>query len=95
MEKDGFLAGLTYDRLPDLEFFLFTDELRESRDGFLVEAAQIIGYKAYESREKFSFDAVDTRYSALWNGWYLGFDKEAGCIYYFDRDCKIQRFDYK
>ncbi|MBP5462413.1 MAG: transglutaminase domain-containing protein [Lachnospiraceae bacterium] len=87
--------GLTYDRLPDLEFFLFTDELRESRDGFLVEAAQIIGYKAYESREKFSFDAVDTLYSALWNGWYLGFDKEAGCIYYFDRDCKIQRFDYK
>ena len=99
LDGQGYLIdptwGLTYQRLPVLMFFLFTDELRESRDGYLVEAARVVGYGAYESREKYSFDAVDTRYSALWNRWYLAFDHEAGCIYYLDTDLKVQRFDYK
>ena len=98
LDGQGYLIdptwGLTANREPDLTYFLFTDDLRETRDGYIAASFGIGGAGFYESRKKYSFDADDTRYKDLWTGRYVAFDQETKSIYYMDPDGNLQRFDY-
>lgn len=99
LDGQGYLIdatwGLTENREPDLSYFLFTDELRENRDGYNPESFDIGGYGLYGARKKYSFEADDERYSELWSGKYIAFDQEEKCIFYRDINGAIQRFDYQ
>ena len=86
--------GLTDNRKPDLDYFLFTDEVRASRDGFAYESFDIADYKNNDMPEIYPYDANDNRYSELWQGTYLAFDQQEKCVFYFDIDNVIHRFDY-
>ena len=86
--------GLTFDRKPDLDYFLFTDEVRANRDGFVYDSFDISGYRNTDMPEVYPYDANDDRYSELWQGTYLAFDQQEKCIFYQDTDGVIHRFDY-
>ncbi|MBP5158994.1 MAG: transglutaminase domain-containing protein, partial [Lachnospiraceae bacterium] len=89
--------GLTegWNKTPDLQYFLFTDELRDSRDGYDPESFDIGGYGLYGARAVYDFEANDDRFEQLWNGKYLAFDHDARCIFYLDKNNKdLKRFDY-
>ena len=86
--------GLTQNREPNLEYFLFTDQMREDRDGFKSESFDIGGYGLYGARKKYSFEAKDERYSELWFGTYIAFDEEEKCVFYRNIFGEICRFDY-
>ena len=98
LDGQGYLIdatwGITDNREPDLAYFLFTDELRENRDGYKSESFDIAGNGLYGARQKYSFDADDERYSELWNGKYIAFDQDEKCIFYRDINGAIKRFDY-
>lgn len=98
LDGQGYLIdatwGLTVNRAPDLKYFLFTDELRENRDGYDAKSFDIGGSGLYGARKKYSFDADDERYSELWGGTFVAFDEEEECIFYRDRDGALHRFDY-
>ena len=98
LDGQGYLIdatwGLTSDRSPDLAYFLFTDERRETRDGYKSESFDIGGYGLYGARKKYSFDADDERYSELWFGRYVAFDRNEKCIFYRDINGDLKRFDY-
>jgi hypothetical protein len=98
LDGQGYLIdatwGLTINRAPDLKYFLFTDELRENRDGYDAKSFDIGGSGLYGARKKYSFDADDERYSELWGGTFVAFDEEEECIFYRDRDGALHRFDY-
>ncbi len=87
--------GLTANRAPDLRYFLFTDELREKRDGYLTESVDVGFNGLYGARKKFSFNAKDTRYEALWDGYFVAFDETENCIFYRDNKGVMKRFDYE
>ncbi|MBO4627649.1 MAG: hypothetical protein J5645_06715 [Lachnospiraceae bacterium] len=87
--------GLTANRAPDLRYFLFTDELREKRDGYLTESCDVGFHGLYGARKKFNFDAKDTRYEALWDGYFVAFDEAENCIFYRDLKGVMKRFDYE
>jgi len=80
--------------LKDVKYFLFTDELRESRDGYPKKLAQVAEAGAGVSRTKYSFDADDSSYSEIWDGWFIGFDHDTKSIYYEDSYGILHRFDY-
>ncbi|MCR5686269.1 MAG: hypothetical protein K6G81_12800, partial [Lachnospiraceae bacterium] len=98
LDGQGYLIdatwGLTASREPDLTYFLFTDEQRETRDGFVAESFDIAGYGLYGARDVYSFNADDDRYSDLWGGRYIAFDQDNKCIFYRDKDGIFSRFDY-
>ncbi|MBQ6660077.1 MAG: transglutaminase domain-containing protein [Lachnospiraceae bacterium] len=85
--------GETTTREPILAYFLFTDELREKRDGFRASKFDVAG-AGEDSRKKYSFEAVDKRFEPLWNGIYVAMDREAKRIYYHDYDGNLCAFDY-
>ena len=86
--------GLTERRKPDLKYFLFTDELRETRDGY-DSASYDVGFNGmYGARKKFSFECEDERYADLWEGTYVAFDEEQNCIFYRDLNGSMKRFEY-
>ena len=85
--------GLTYDR-PPLCYFMMTDEIRETRDGFPI-AEFTLGAKGDESRAFFTYEATDDRYAPLWDGYYIGLDREAKEIVYEDPDGTVKRFSYE
>lgn len=86
--------GLTENREPNMEYFLFTDDMRERRDGFIIDSFDIGGYGLYGARKVYSFEANDERYSELWYGTFLAFDEEEKCIFYRNIFGEICRFDY-
>jgi hypothetical protein len=86
--------GLTENREPNMEYFLFTDDMRERRDGYIIDSFDIGGYGLYGARKKYSFEANDERYSELWYGTFLAFDEEEKCIFYRNIFGEICRFDY-
>ncbi len=86
--------GITDRREPDLKYFLFTDELRETRDGYEEESFEIGGAGFYNSRKRYTFEADDERFEELWSGRYLAFDEEEKCIYYIDPNGNVKRFPY-
>ena len=86
--------GLTNNRKPDLAYFLFTDERRENRDGYKTSSCTIGICPLYEARGKYSFEAKDERFSALWEGTYVAFDEDGKCIFYRDQNGTLKRFDY-
>ncbi len=98
LDGQGYLIdptwGLTDYRRPSLTYFLFTDELRESRDGYPKKLAQVAEAGAGVSRTKYSFDADDSSYSEIWDGWFIGFDHDTKSIYYEDSYGILHRFDY-
>ncbi|MBR4733627.1 MAG: transglutaminase domain-containing protein [Lachnospiraceae bacterium] len=73
--------GLTYKYAP-LTYFMMTDKIRDTRDGFPVEKMDI-GGGGDESRKLFDFHATDDRYQELWEGNYMGMDRENKKIIYF------------
>ena len=77
-----------------MKYFLFTDELRVQRDGFKYESFGIADYRLNDMPEPYPYDADDERYQELWNGKYLAFDQDENCIFYWDEDNVICRFDY-
>lgn len=85
--------GETSVREPSLAYFLFTDELREKRDGFDSAKFDVAG--AENSRKKYSFEATDKRFEDLWEGVYLALDHDAECIYCLDYDGNLKVFDCK
>lgn len=86
--------GLSDKRKPDLKYFLFTDELRETRDGY-DSASYDVGFNGmYGARKKFSFECEDGRYADLWEGTYVAFDEEQKCIFYRDQNGTMKRFEY-
>lgn len=86
--------GMTAKRTPDLTYFLFTDELREKRDGFRTDSVDVGFNGLYGARKVYSFEAVDKRYSALWEGTFVAFDENEKCIFYRDQYGEMHRFDY-
>ena len=86
--------GITHKHAPDLKYFLFTDELREGRDGYLTESVDVGFAGLYGARKIYSFAANDTRYSELWEGTYVGFDEDENCIFYRDQKGALHRFNY-
>lgn len=86
--------GLTENREPNMEYFLFTDDMRERRDGYIIDSFDIGGYGLYGARKVYSFEANDERYSELWYGTFLAFDEEEECIFYRNIFGEICRFDY-
>ena len=86
--------GLTENREPELAYFLFTDEMRKTRDGFNPDSFDVGSCPSFEARRKYSFEADDDRYKALWNGKYIAMDTAENCIYYWDYQHNMQRFDY-
>ncbi|MCR4625828.1 MAG: hypothetical protein K5795_07685 [Lachnospiraceae bacterium] len=98
LDGQGYLIdatwGLTEYRTPDLKYFLFTDELRGSRDGYDPKSFDMAGNGMYGSRKTYSFDADDDRYSELWEGRYIAMDEEEKCIFYWDVFGNLCRFDY-
>ena len=86
--------GLTENREPNMEYFLFTDDMRERRDGYIIDSFDIGGYGLYGARKVYSFEANDERYSELWYGTFLAFDEEEKCIFYRNIFGEICRFDY-
>ena len=84
--------GETNVREPSLAYFLFTDELREKRDGFDSAKFDVAG-AGEDSRKKYSFEATDKRFEDLWEGIYLALDHDAGCIYYLDFDGNLCCFN--
>lgn len=86
--------GLTENREPNMEYFLFTDDMRERRDGYIIDSFDIGGYGLYGTRKVYSFEANDERYSELWYGTFLAFDEEEKCIFYRNIFGEICRFDY-
>lgn len=85
--------GATDSREPKLEYFLFTDELRETRDGFRASAFDIAGCGS-ESRKKYSFEANDKRFEGLWDGTYVAMDRASKNIYFLDEDGRLKAFYY-
>ena len=98
LDGQGYLIdatwGVTERREPNMEYFLFTDDMRERRDGYKSESFDIGGYGLYGARKKYSFEANDERYSELWYGTFLAFDEEEKCVFYRDIFGEINRFDY-
>ena len=98
LDGQGYLIdatwGLTTNRKPDLKYFLFTDELREDRDGYRKDSCDVGFEGLYGARKKFSFDADDERYGDLWSGKYLAFDEGEKCIFYWDAGGDLKRFDF-
>lgn len=86
--------GLTDNHKPDLKYFLFTDELRETRDGYRTDSCDVGFCGMYGARKKFSFECNDEHYSELWEGYFIAFDENEKCIFYRDRNGSIKRFDY-
>ena len=86
--------GLTDKRKPDLKYFLFTDNVRVKRDGFIYESFDIADYQNTGMPEVYPYNANDDRYKDLWNGTYLAFDQDEKCIFYLDTESQIHRFDY-
>ena len=84
--------GLTTGR-PPLCYFMMTDEIRETRDWFPREDYSL-GAKGDESRDFFTFEASSNKYSPLWDGEYVGMDRENHEIVYQDLDGTIKRFSY-
>ena len=85
--------GLTPNRKPSLCYFLFTDELRESRDGYEIKSFDVGFNGMYGAKKVYSFDCVDESFAELWDGTYVAFDEEEKCIFYKDRRGKLRRFD--
>ncbi len=98
LDGQGYLIdatwGITETREPNLEYFLFTDDMRESRDGYIIDSFDIGGYGLYGARKVYSFEANDERYSELWYGTFLAFDEEEKCVFYRNIFGDICRFDY-
>ncbi len=98
LDGQGYLIdatwGLSDKRLPDLKYFLFTDKLREERDGYSIESNDVGFVGLYGARKKFKFDADDERYQDLWEGRYIAFDEQEKCIFYCDLFGGMHRFDY-
>ncbi len=86
--------GLTTNHAPDLCYFLFTDQLRETRDGYAIESYDVGFVGMYGARKKFSFECNDERYSELWKGKFVAFDEAENCIFYTDTKGNLHRFDY-
>ena len=99
IDGQGFLIdptwGLTEDYEPDLAYFLFTDERRKNRDGFNPDSFDVGSCPSFEARRKYSFNADSERYKDLWYGKYVAMDTEANCIYYYDYNHNLLRFDYQ
>ena len=84
--------GLTT-RYAPLSYFMMTDEIRDVRDNFPVENMDI-GGGGDESRKRFEFWATDDRYRELWDGYYLGMDRENKMIIYYVDDVSNQKEFY-
>lgn len=86
--------GLTEQRAPLMTYFLFTDELRETRDGYDIESFDVGFCGMYGARKKFKFECKDETYGEMWNGTYVAFDEEENCIFYRSVNGVMKRFDY-
>ena len=86
--------GETSVREPSLQYFLFTDEKREKRDGFNSKKFDVAGVSDGRARDKYDFRAVSTRYEGLWDGFYVAMDRTAKCVYYLDSDGIMHSFNY-
>lgn len=76
-----------------LAYFLMDDQTRSERDNCPVEFYSL-GAKGDESRQFFDFAAEDNRYASLWEGYYIGMDREAQDIVYYDEEGNRLRFHY-
>lgn len=85
--------GETSDRRPILKYFLFTDELRESRDGFRASEFDVAGH-GEDSRKVYSFEANDNRFEGLWDGTYVAMDRGSKNIYFLDSNGRLCAFYY-
>ena len=85
--------GETGERAPALAYFLFTDELRQNRDGFNAAKFDVAG-AGEDARRKYSFEAKDTRFEPLWDGKYVAMDRATKSIYYLSQNGNLCRFDY-
>lgn len=85
--------GETGERAPALAYFLFTDELRQNRDGFNAAKFDVAG-AGEDARRKYSFEAKDTRFEPLWDGKYVAMDRATKSIYYLNQNGNLCRFDY-
>ena len=84
--------GLTEGR-PPLCYFMMTDELREERDMFPIKEFTIAA-GGDESRKLFEYEAVNSDYSELWSGFYVGMDRAAHEILYTVGDEMVEKFSY-
>ncbi|MBP5183605.1 MAG: hypothetical protein J6113_00675 [Lachnospiraceae bacterium] len=84
--------GLTVGGMADLSYFLFTDSMRENRDGYPFKGTMLIGTDEM-LREKNGFKADDERFAPLWGGYYIGMDRTAKKVLYY-KDGKMQSFYY-
>ena len=84
--------GAGYDCTP-LNYFMMTDDIRSTRDKAVIPELQI-GGQGDESRKKLKFDALDDTYSDLWDGLYIGMNREEHLIVYEDKIGKVKEFSY-
>ena len=84
--------GLTYDR-PPLCYFMMNDEIREERDYYPKEKMTLAA-GGDESRDLFEFEASSDAFSPLWDGDYVGMDRENREVVYVDIDGNYHRFSY-
>ncbi|MBR3057453.1 MAG: transglutaminase domain-containing protein [Clostridiales bacterium] len=76
-----------------LNYFMMTDELRETRDNAPTKEYQI-GGQGDESRKNLKFEATDDKYSDLWDGLYLGMNREEHYVLYEDKSGAKKEFHY-
>lgn len=79
---------------PPLCYFMMTDKLREDRD-WLQKEEYSLAAKGDETRSFFTFEATSEKYSDLWEGQYVGMDRNAKEIVYIDQNEVEHRFSYK
>ena len=81
------------DMNPPLSYFMMTDTVRMERDGFM-KGSFSLGVSDDEAREAFLLDANDNKYEIIWDGFYVGMDREEKCIVYEDLYGEKQEFSY-
>ena len=84
--------GVT-DQNPPLCYFMMTDEVRMERDGFM-KGTFSLGVSDDEAREAFKLTADDNKFKPVWDGLYVGMDRESKCIVYEDIYGQQQEFSY-
>lgn len=85
--------GLASDTMPKLAYFCFSDDVRDSRDGFPLNQQKIVGYEDLSLRTC-PVQATDTRFAPLWDGRYVGMDRTAKKVIYLDNTGVLRSFPY-
>ncbi len=86
--------GLTEDGLSNLQYFLTTDKIREENDGFPIDMMYFSGTDEL-SRTSCSMHATDESFAPLWEGRYVGMDRTAKNVIYWDANGILRTFSYE